>query len=408
MITREFLTSLEKDSRLNIENLVILTCAIFIASIGLNMNSTATIIGAMLISPLMSPLLAIGTGIATYQTDLMKKGAFSLLAEVAISLAASTTYFFLSPLTFPSQEILARTSPTIWDVLIAFFGGIAGIIGATKRGANNIVPGVAIATALMPPLCAAGYGLGTSHLHFFVGAFYLFTINAIFIMLTAFAGVKVMRWLSQSNTDLPHLWRLPVYQVVLFVAAMLVLIVPSVFSTQQLVQRSMAENNVHQLVATEFPNDTIIKEEVNNSSKVINLTISGSRETTQRVKRLKKRLADYHLTGYSLNVIQVAWLDAATEAQLNARVTNIVNRQRQAADDKEKRRLAKQEKRNKKIAALSEDISTVTAVSNDHQQETVIVELKKQLSQRQQVQLTTQIKKHYPTIDRIEYVVKAD
>lgn len=133
MLTNIFIKKLTNDSKLNIENLVILTCAIFIASIGLNMNSTATIIGAMLISPLMSPLLAIGTGLAIYDIKLIKNGSTTILVEIIISLLASTSYFFFSPLSYASKEIIARTSPTIWDVMIAFFGGVAGIIGASKK-----------------------------------------------------------------------------------------------------------------------------------------------------------------------------------------------------------------------------------------------------------------------------------
>ena len=186
MLTNTFIKKLTNDSKLNIENLVILTCAIFIASIGLNMNSTATIICAMLISPLMSPLLAIGTGLAIYDIKLIKNGSTTILVEIIISLLASTSYFFFSPLSYASKEIIARTSPTIWDVMIAFFGGVAGIIGASKKEATNIVPGVAIATALMPPLCTVGYGIASHNLTFFLGASYLFLINAVFIILTAF------------------------------------------------------------------------------------------------------------------------------------------------------------------------------------------------------------------------------
>ena len=133
-LSPQFISKINDDGTLNIESLIILTCAIFIASIGLNVNSTDTIIGAMLISPLMGPLLAIGTGLAIYNTNLLRKGALSLIAEVVISLIASSIYFYFSPLSYASQEIVARTSPTIWDVLIALFGGIAGIIGARKKG----------------------------------------------------------------------------------------------------------------------------------------------------------------------------------------------------------------------------------------------------------------------------------
>ena len=155
-----------------------------IASIGLNMNSIPAIIGAMLISPLMTPILGVGFALAILDTKLLKKSFKILFIQVAVSLLASTLYFLLSPISYASTEIITRTSPTIWDVVIAFVGGLAGIIGARKKEANNIVPGVAIATALMPPVCTVGYSIATGNLEYMVGASYLFSINCSFIMIT--------------------------------------------------------------------------------------------------------------------------------------------------------------------------------------------------------------------------------
>ena len=140
-------------------NLWVLIFAILVACVGLNMNSTAVIIGAMLISPLMGPIVGVGYGLAIHDIALIKKALFTLLVFTLISLLTSTVYFYISPLKEPGSELLARTSPTLWDVLIAFFGGCAGIIALTRRNFSNVVPGVAIATALMPPLCTAGYSL---------------------------------------------------------------------------------------------------------------------------------------------------------------------------------------------------------------------------------------------------------
>lgn len=142
-------------------NLAILFCAIFIASLGLNVNSTAVIIGAMLISPLMGPIIAIGYGIGTHDFEIIKKAIKILTIEIIISMITSILYFSITPLKEAGSEIMARTSPTIWDVMIAFIGGLAGIIGVTRREKTNVIPGVAIATALMPPLCTAGFGLAT-------------------------------------------------------------------------------------------------------------------------------------------------------------------------------------------------------------------------------------------------------
>lgn len=161
-------------------NLCILVLAIFIASIGLNMNSTAVIIGAMLISPLMGGIMAIGYGLVTGDFRQARNSGVGLAVQVFVCLVISTLYFTFSPISTASSELLARTNPTIWDVLIASFGGLAGIIGTTRKEKSNVIPGVAIATALMPPLCTAGYGLATKNLAYFGGAMYLFLINSNF------------------------------------------------------------------------------------------------------------------------------------------------------------------------------------------------------------------------------------
>jgi len=174
-------------------NLWVLMMAILIASIGLNVNSTAVIIGAMLISPLMGPIMGIGYGAGIYDFDLIKRGLKNLGIAAFISLLTSTLYFLASPLSEAQSELLARTTPTIWDVLIALFGGLAGIIATTRKEKTIVIPGVAIATALMPPLCTAGYGIATGSAHYFFGAFYLFFINCVFIAFSTLLVVASMR-----------------------------------------------------------------------------------------------------------------------------------------------------------------------------------------------------------------------
>ena len=189
---REYRDKLYDDLHVRLSDTVILMCAIFIASIGLNMNSTAVIIGAMLISPLMTPIVGLGFGLAIFDTRLIKQSLNVLLTQVVVSLLVSALYFWISPISYASSELIARTSPTIWDVLIAIAGGIAGVIGSRKKEANNIVPGVAIATALMPPICTAGYGLANGNVRFLFGALYLFLINCVFIMLTNIVGTRIL------------------------------------------------------------------------------------------------------------------------------------------------------------------------------------------------------------------------
>lgn len=185
--------SLSNGVKLRGTPLVILFCAIVIASVGLNVNSTAVIIGAMLISPLMNPILAIGYSIATYNGRLFKNALVSFLTLFSIALTASLAYFLISPINVATSEILARTEPSIFDFIIAFTGGLAGIIGVSRKEKSNVIPGVAIATALMPPLCTVGFGIASSQMEIAKGAFYLFSINVFFIILSTFLVCKAMR-----------------------------------------------------------------------------------------------------------------------------------------------------------------------------------------------------------------------
>ncbi len=178
--------------RLRGANLWILVCAALIASIGLNTSSVAVIIGAMLISPLMGPILGIGLGIAIHDRGTLFRAVQTFGIAVGISLLTSILYFLITPITSPTTEMLARTSPTILDVCIAFFGGVAGIVAGSRREITTAIPGVAIATALMPPLCTAGYGIASGEWRFFLGAFYLFFLNAVFISLATYLMARLL------------------------------------------------------------------------------------------------------------------------------------------------------------------------------------------------------------------------
>ena len=188
------INQLEKGVVFRGTNLWVLIFAIFVASLGLNVNSTAVIIGAMLISPLMGPIMGLGLGMGINDVALLKKALYNFLVAAGVALATSTLFFTLSPINEAHSEILARTSPNIYDVLIALFGGLAGMLATSSKNKGNVIPGVAIATALMPPLCTAGYGLATFQFQFFFGAFYLFIINTVFIALATFFVVKFLRF----------------------------------------------------------------------------------------------------------------------------------------------------------------------------------------------------------------------
>ena len=175
-------------------NMCVLVCAMVIASVGLNMSSTAVIIGAMLISPIMGSILASAYGNVSADYPLFTNHMVGFGMQIAISVIAASIYFFLSPVKEPTVELLARTSPSFYDVLIAFFGGLAGIIGQTRLDkTNTVIPGVAIATALMPPLCTCGYSIANGRWDMLLGAGYLFIINAYFIFLAASIILTVLK-----------------------------------------------------------------------------------------------------------------------------------------------------------------------------------------------------------------------
>ena len=226
-------------------NVWILAFSIIIASVGLNVNSTAVIIGAMLISPLMGPIIGLGLAMGTNDLDLLKLAFKNLLVMVLISLAASTLFFLISPLDLINPtELEARTSPTIYDVLIALFGGLAGILENSRREQGTAIAGVAIATALMPPLCTAGYGLSCLRFHYFFGAMYLFIINTVFITLATYVMVKYLRFKTVTGlepataTKRRHM----ITTIIVIVA------IPSLFSAIAMVRDTNFERNVEAFV----------------------------------------------------------------------------------------------------------------------------------------------------------------
>ena len=185
---------IQKDIEFRGFNLWILVFSIIICSIGLNVNSTAVVIGAMLISPLMGPIMGIGLGLGTNDASTFKTAMGNLGIAVGISILTSALYFAFSPINEASSELLSRTQPTLLDVVVALFGGLAGILAGSRKEKSNVIPGVAIATALMPPLCTAGYGLANGEWNFLMGGFYLFLINTALIALSTWLVVRYLRF----------------------------------------------------------------------------------------------------------------------------------------------------------------------------------------------------------------------
>ena len=226
-------------------NVWILAFSIIIASVGLNVNSTAVIIGAMLISPLMGPIIGIGLSLGTYDFDLLRQALKNLLIMVLISLAASTFFFLISPLSLVNAtELEARTSPTIYDVLIALFGGLAGILENSRKERGTVLSGVAIATALMPPLCTAGYGLAHLSARFFFGALYLFLINCVFITIATYLMVRYLHFRKVDNPNpVISSRRIRLMSLILFL-----FIAPSLWSAFNLIRSNNFERNVRDFV----------------------------------------------------------------------------------------------------------------------------------------------------------------
>ena len=285
-------------------NLWILIFAILVASVGLNVNSTAVIIGAMLISPLMGPIMGIGMAAGINDFELLQKSLKNLGIAVIISIMTSTLYFSFTPLSDAESELLARTEPTIWDVLIALFGGLAGIIAGSRKEKSNAIPGVAIATALMPPLCTAGYGIATWNLYYFLGAFYLFFINSVFISLSTYLIVRFMRFPKKEFMDSKREKTVRNY-ITLFT---LLTVVPSIYLAYNIVKRTIWEKSATSFVSTEFefPRTQIISSKFiyEPDSSIIEIAMVGERISDDELAILQKRTGAFSLSNTYLSIKQ--------------------------------------------------------------------------------------------------------
>ncbi|MDD2984330.1 MAG: TIGR00341 family protein [Crocinitomicaceae bacterium] len=283
-------------------NLWILIFAIFIASLGLNVNSTAVIIGAMLVSPLMGPIMGMGFGMAINDLSLLKKSLYSYFFAAVVGLSTSTIFFLISPINEAHSEILARTSPNIYDVLIALFGGLAGILATTSKLKGNVIPGVAIATALMPPLCTAGYGLATLQFPFFFGALYLYLINTVFI---ALATILTVRFLKFRYKILPKKEDQTRAKRIVWVVVLLTFL-PSVYFGYDLVQQNKFEQNANQFIEFEaiFPNDYLLNKTIDAKKNSITLTYGGQIIEEAEIEKLRSKMPRYNLKKTTLTIQQ--------------------------------------------------------------------------------------------------------
>lgn len=283
--------------------LVTLILSIFIASIGLNMNSTAVVIGAMLISPLMGPILATGFGFATLNFTVVKSGILRLSLQVTIAVLASALYFYISPVQAATSELLARTEPNIFDVFIAIFGGLAGIIGQTRKTLDNVIPGVAIATALMPPLCTAGYGLATGNWDYFFGAIYLFFINTFFIFFASFIVLKGVYSLPFHKQDKELIRR----NQLIFLVIGLIMAIPSIYAGYDMTIKYSESNHMEQFIKNDINQEgrrQVIDYSLDQTNKLVDIVVIGAPVTSEERAQLDNKLQkDEYLQNYTLRFV---------------------------------------------------------------------------------------------------------
>lgn len=317
-----------KDSLFKGTNLWVLVFAVFIASLGLNINSTAVIIGAMLISPLMGPIMGIGLGIGINDLPLAKEAIKNFSFAVIVGLTTSFIYFAITPLNDAYSELLARTSPTIYDVLIALFGGFAGIVANTSKQKGNVVPGVAIATALMPPLCTAGYGLATWQISFFFGAIYLFTINTVFIALATLITVKFLKYpirhLKDAKADKRSL-RI-IYTVTLLT------IIPSIYFGYEMIQQNRFISNANLYIESHssIEGTYLLNKKIEPQKKIITLVYGGKDLTEFQIKNMKDQLELFGLKNTSLDIKQgISFLPDKKETDRITQLTKLLTAKEQ-------------------------------------------------------------------------------
>lgn len=302
----EIIENVKKQIEFKGTNLWVLMFAILIASIGLNVNSTAVIIGAMLISPLMGPIMGIGLGVGIFDFELIKKSYKNFGIAVIISLITSSLYFLITPLNEAKSELLARTTPTIWDVFIALFGGLAGIVAATRKTISNVIPGVAIATALMPPLCTAGYGLATGQISFFAGALYLFFINSVFISVATYVMVRFLKFHKKEFID--PIKELRVKRTIAIIV--LITIIPSIVIAYSIVQKVVLERNINNFIANElsFPDTEILTKKIlRDSNKIkVEILLLGNNINSELIDIAKSKLPKYGLENIDLLIKQTS------------------------------------------------------------------------------------------------------
>lgn len=286
--------------------LLILICSSIIASIGLNINSAGAVLGAKLISPLMIMIIGMSYGISTYEFKLSKKAFKYFLLQFLIIVITSTIYFILSPIKAPTDELFEKASASIFDIILAFFGGIACVVATTRYEKYNVLPGVALATSLVPPVCTIGYGIATLNTHFIFGALYKFSLNVIFLMASIFIFFRIIYLNPEKEAKKSKFTK----NQIIFISVVLTIAIPVLLSTVIYIQSAYAhsidESNAYLLVKNELnlEDTTVLNTTVDYDNKVITILSIGDEISNSELNSLTSNLVDYNLENYTINLVQ--------------------------------------------------------------------------------------------------------
>ena len=381
----ETIDSIRKGVEFKGANLWILIFAIFMASLGLNVNSTAVIIGAMLISPLMGPIMGVGLSVGLNDFELMKRSLKSFLITTAFSVTTATVFFLFTPIAEAQSELLARTSPTIYDVFIALFGGLAGVVALSTKEKGNVIPGVAIATALMPPLCTAGYGLASGNLIYFLGAFYLYFINSVFISLATFIGVRVMHFQRKEFVDKKREKTVRKYIILIVVLTMC----PAVYLTFGIIKSTFYETAANRFINTElnFENTQVLDKKISYEHREIRVVLIGPEVPEASIALARSKMKQYKLEETKLVVLQGMNNDAMDISSIRAMVMEDFYKNSEQRLQEQQKKISSLEKNLEKYKSYDEMSRTiipelkvlypsVTTVSISHTLETTVDSLK--------------------------------
>ncbi len=333
--------AVQRDISFKGHNAWILIFSIFVASIGLNVSSTAVVIGAMLISPLMGPIVGVGMSVAINDVDTLKRSFVNLGIMVGLSVLTASVYFLISPVKEETPELVARTYPTILDVLVAIFGGLALIVAKTKKGTiASVILGVAIATALMPPLCTVGYGLANAKWHYALGALYLFSINAVFIALSTFVVAKLLGFPLVRYANSKR--RRRTAQIASTIAV--IVMIPSVILFVNLLRKQVFESKAREFLSetVRFTGTEALKSTSSFKDKTIDVYLIGNRVPYGTIETWQERMGEIEALKEAKLIVhqgadQTQDIDRLSTQLRSGILEDLYVKNQEALEDKDKR-----------------------------------------------------------------------